>query len=66
MRVDREVEIGVLVDDHAGVAAELEHDLLHAGAPLHVPADVGRAGEAQQLEAIVGRPARRRLRGSSA
>ena len=37
--LDRPVEVGGLVDDHAGVAAELEHDLLLAGALLHPPAD---------------------------
>ena len=51
--VDREVEIGVAVDDDPGVAAELEHDLLHAGTPLHFPADVGRAGEGEELEARI-------------
>ena len=40
---------------HAGgVSTELEHHLLLAGAGLQIPADGGRAGEAQQLEALVG------------
>ena len=33
------VEVGSLVDDDPGVAAELEHDLLLAGPLLHPPAD---------------------------
>ena len=41
------------VDDARGVAAELEHDLLLAAARLHVPADLRRAGEREQLEALV-------------
>ena len=36
---DRPVEVGGPVDDDAGVAAELEDDLLLAGALLHPPAD---------------------------
>jgi hypothetical protein len=48
------VEVGVGIDDHGGVAAQLEHDLLLAGAGLEVPAHLRRAGEAQQLEAVVG------------
>ena len=51
---DRPVEVGGLVDDHAGVAAELEDDLLLAGPLLHPPADRRAAGERQQLEALVG------------
>ena len=51
--VHGEIEIGVGVDDHAGVAAELENDLLHPGAALHLPTDVRRAGEGEQLEARV-------------
>ena len=51
--LDRPVEIGALVDDHAGVATELEHDLLAPGALLHPPPDRGRTGEGQQLEARV-------------
>src|SRR6185436_13004275 len=51
--LDRPVEVGRLVDDHAGVAAELEDDLLLAGALLHPPADRRAAGEAEQLEAVV-------------
>ena len=53
--LDRVVEVGVRVDDHRGVAAELEHDLLLAGLGLELPADAGRAGEAEQLEPLVGR-----------
>ena len=52
--LDGPVEVGRLVDDDAGVAAELEDDALLAGALLHPPADRRRAGEGQQLEARVG------------
>ena len=51
--LDRPVEVGGLVDDDAGVAAELEDDLLLAGPVLHPPADRRRPGEGQQLEARV-------------
>ena len=51
--IDGEIEIGVGIDDHAGVAAELENDLLHASAALHLPADIGRPGEGEELEAWV-------------
>ena len=37
--LDRVVEVGVAVDDHRGIAAELEHHLLLAGLGLEVPAD---------------------------
>ena len=37
--LDRVVEVGVPVDDHRRVAAELEHHLLLAGLGLQVPAD---------------------------
>ena len=52
--LDRVVEVGVLVDDHRRVAAQLEHHLLLAGLGLEVPADAGRAGEAEQLQPLVG------------
>ncbi len=47
---DGPVEVGRLVDDDPGVAAELEDDLLLAGPLLHPPADRGAAGEAEELE----------------
>ena len=53
--LDGVVEVGVGVDDAGRVAAEFEDDFLLAGAGLQVPADRGRAGEAQQLEPFVGR-----------
>ena len=52
--LERVVEVGVRVDDHRRIAAELEHHLLLAGLGLEVPADAGRAGEAQQLQPLVG------------
>ena len=52
--LDRVVEVGVGVDDHRGVAAQLQHHLLLAGLGLQVPADAGRAGEAEQLQPLVG------------
>ena len=45
--LDRPVEVGGLVDDRPGIAAELEDDLLLAGLGLHLPADARRAGEAR-------------------
>src|SRR3972149_5112485 len=48
------VEVGAVVDDDPGVAAQLEHDLLLARALLHAPADGRAAGEGEQLEARVG------------
>ena len=56
-----EVEARIVVDDARRVAAEFQHHLLLAGARLQVPADQA-AGEAEQLEALVGRPAGRRRR----
>ena len=50
----RPVEVRRFVDDDAGVATELEHDLLLAGPLLHPPADRWRSGEGEQLEARVG------------
>src|SRR5690242_21284421 len=47
------VEVRRLVDDHAGVAAELEDDLLLARALLHPPADRRAAGERQELEPLI-------------
>ncbi len=52
--LDRPVEVRGLVDDDPGIAAELEHDLLLAGALLHPPADARAAGEGEQLEPLVG------------
>ena len=52
--LDRPVEVRGLVHDDAGVAAELEHDLLLAGPLLHPPADRRRAREGQELEPLVG------------
>ena len=50
-------EVGVPVHDHGGVAAQLEHHLLVAGLRLELPADRRRAGEGEQLQALVGREA---------
>src|SRR4029079_2349078 len=50
---DGPVEVGRLVDDHPGVAAELEDHLLLARALLHPPAHRRAAGEAEELEAVV-------------
>ncbi len=51
--LDGPVEVGGLVDDHAGVAAELEDDPLLARPLLHPPADRRAAGEREELEALV-------------
>ncbi len=59
-------EIGILVDDHRGIAAEFEHDLLLAGARLQIPADIGRAGEADSSfnrSSVVNRSAPSRCAG---
>jgi PPK2 family polyphosphate:nucleotide phosphotransferase len=50
---DGPVEVGAPVDDRPGVAAELEHDPLLAGARLHRPAHRGRSGEREHREAVV-------------
>ncbi len=47
-------EVGVAVDDDGGVAAEFEDDFLFSGAALDVPADGNAAGEADELDAVVG------------
>ena len=47
-------EVGVAVDDDGGVAAEFEDDFLFSGAALDVPADGHAAGEADELDAVVG------------
>ena len=39
------VEVRARIHDDAGVATELEHDLLLAGPLLHPPADARAAGE---------------------
>ena len=49
----RECQVGVLVDDDPGVAAELERDALAAGPSLERPADRRAAGEGQQADALV-------------
>ena len=47
-------EVGVAVDDDGGIAAEFEDDFLFSGAALDVPADGDAAGEADELDAVVG------------
>ena len=47
-------EVGVAVDDDGGVAAEFENDFLLSGAALDVPANGNAAGEADELDAVVG------------
>ena len=42
------------MDDYSGIPAKLEHNLLLAGAALDLPANGSAAGEADQLDAIVG------------
>jgi hypothetical protein len=51
--LDRVVEVPTLVHHDRRVPAELEHHLLLARASLEIPAHPGRAGEAQQLQALV-------------
>ena len=51
--LDRVVDVRILVDDHRGVPAELEYDRLLARASLQVPTDAWRAGEGEQLQAVV-------------
>ena len=47
------VEVGpVAVNDERGVAAEFEQHALAAGVGLQLPADFGRAGEADELDAV--------------
>src|SRR5690606_22300933 len=43
------VQVGILVDNTGGVAAEFQHHFFLAGARLQVPADYRRAGKAEQL-----------------
>ena len=50
---ERPREIGVVVHDDGGVAAELEQDALLAGDRLEVPTDLGASGERECREAIV-------------
>ena len=47
-------EVGVAVDDYGGVASEFEDDFLLPGAAFDVPADGYAAGEADELDAVVG------------
>ena len=47
-------EVRILVDDHCGIAAQLEHDFFFAGPRLEIPTHVGRASEGQQLQPLVG------------
>ncbi len=47
-------EIGVIVDDHGGVAAEFKNNFLFSGAAFDVPPDGNAAGEADQLNAVIG------------
>src|SRR3546814_10388636 len=51
---ERVVQVGVLVDDHRGIAAEFEHDLLLARFGLQIPTDARRAGEGEQFQPLVG------------
>ena len=51
--LDGVVEIGVAIDDAGRVAAELQRDVLLAGPVAQLPADLGRAGEAELLDALV-------------
>ena len=48
------VEVGVAVHDDGGIAAQFEHDFLFSGAALDVPTDGHAAGEADELDAVVG------------
>src|SRR3546814_4459355 len=45
-------DLGVLVDDDGGVAAEFEHDLFLARLGLRFPADAGRSGEGEQFQPL--------------
>src|ERR1700727_380103 len=47
-------EVGIAVDDDAGVAAEFEDDFLFSSAALDVPANGDAAGKADELDALVG------------
>jgi hypothetical protein len=48
------VEVGpIAVDDESSVAAQLEQDALAAGAGFEIPADLGGAGEADELDAVL-------------
>ena len=49
----RELEVGVGLDDHRRVVAELEPDLLARRAALDAPADLGRAGERDHRDVVV-------------
>ena len=57
---DRDVHVGVLVEHLRALAAQLERDLLEiARRRLHdQPADLGRAGEGDLVDAVVGRERR--------
>jgi hypothetical protein len=57
---DRDLEVGVLVQDLRALAAELERDLLEvAGRGLHdLAADLGRAGERDLVDRVVRRECR--------
>ena len=50
----RVIDIGVVIEDHRGVASQFQGDLLLSRDPLEVPADVGRSSETEQFEAVVG------------
>ena len=47
-------EVGVAVDDYASVSAQLEDHFLLAGIFLDLPSHGGAAGEADELDALVG------------
>src|SRR3546814_5170253 len=54
-RRDRQLQVGGFVDDHRVVAAQLQQRTTHAlgDALADVAADLGRAGEADQADALV-------------
>ena len=54
----REFDVGVLMHDHGGVAAELESAAQTRSHCLQLPADLGAAGEGHHAQARVGEHAR--------
>ncbi len=53
--LDGILDVGILVDDHCGIAAKLQHHLLLAGSGLEVPADARGPREGEELQPIVPR-----------
>ena len=43
--LQRIIEIGIRINDHRGITAELEHHFFLAAARLEIPADIGRSSE---------------------